>query len=77
MLFLLLVISYLALSIFEPVSNLSNIIFANLIITFIAVYTLRGVYFALIQETKIPLGLTGTAVGVISVIGYTLGAVNK
>ncbi len=36
-----------------------------------AVYSLRGVYFALIQETKIPAYLTGTAVGLISLIGYT------
>ncbi len=69
--FLLLVISYTALSIFEVSSNLYTIVFTNIIITFIAVYALRGVYFALIQETKIPAKLTGTAVGLISLIGYT------
>lgn len=69
--FLLLIVSYTTLSIFDPTLNLSNIVFANIIITFMAVYALRGVYFALIQETKIPASLTGTAVGLISLIGYT------
>ena len=46
-------------------------IISNIIITFIAVYALRGVYFALLEETKISGKLTGTAVGLISVIGYT------
>jgi len=35
------------------------------------IYGLRGLYFALFQESKIPLGFTGSAVGVVSVIGYT------
>jgi MFS family permease len=34
-------------------------------------YALRGLYFAIIEETKIPLQLTGTLVGVISVVGFT------
>ncbi len=69
--FLLLAVGYAVLSIFEPSANITNIIFTNIVITFIAVYALRGVYFALIQETKIPTHLTGTAVGLISLIGYT------
>lgn len=69
--FTLLVIAYTILSSLTPNKGLINIIIANIIVTFIAVYALRGVYFALIAETKIPLGLTGTAVGLISVIGYT------
>ena len=34
-------------------------------------YALRGLYFAIIEETKTPLQLTGTLVGIISVIGFT------
>ena len=34
-------------------------------------YSLRGLYFAIIEETKIPLQLTGTLVGIISVVGFT------
>ena len=36
----------------------------------LGVYALRGLYFALIDEADIPILLTGTAVGLASVIGY-------
>jgi len=32
---------------------------------------LRGIYFALLQETRTPRHITGAAVGLISVVGYT------
>ena len=32
---------------------------------------MRGLYFAIIEETKTPLQLTGTLVGIISVVGFT------
>ena len=66
-----LVFSYLLLSLSQPNENIPYFIVANIIITFIAVFALRGVYFALLEETKISGILTGTAVGLISVIGYT------
>tara|TARA_R110002072_G_scaffold127575_1_gene264979 strand:- start:2955 stop:4178 length:1224 start_codon:yes stop_codon:yes gene_type:complete len=34
-------------------------------------YALRGLYFAIIEESKTPLQVTGTLVGIISVIGFT------
>ena len=34
-------------------------------------YALRGLYFAVIEETNTPLQLTGTLVGIISVVGFT------
>jgi sugar phosphate permease len=39
--------------------------------TLVGVYGLRGVYFAVMKEAGIPLVATGTAVGIMSVIGYT------
>ncbi len=33
-------------------------------------YALRGLYFAIIEETKTPIQLTGTLVGIISVVGF-------
>ena len=39
--------------------------------TLIGVYGLRGVYFAIMKDAGIPLVATGTAVGIMSVIGYT------
>lgn len=39
--------------------------------TAIGVYAIRTLYFAAVQEGNIPLAVTGTAVGVISLLGYT------
>lgn len=47
------------------------ILYANLIVTVFGVYALRGLYSALMEQTRIPRALTGTAVGVISLVGYT------
>ncbi|MEQ6124210.1 MFS transporter [Pseudotenacibaculum sp. MALMAid0570] len=37
----------------------------------IGTYSLRGLYFAIIEEAKTPKNLTGTVVGIISVVGFT------
>ena len=47
------------------------IAFANIIFTFITVYALRGVYFALLEETKTPYQTTGITIGLVSFIGFT------
>jgi nitrate/nitrite transporter NarK len=39
--------------------------------TSVGIYALRGLYFAVFNEARVPIGLTGSAVGVVSVIGYT------
>jgi len=39
--------------------------------TSLGIYGLRGLYYALFQESKIPLAITGSAIGFVSVIGYT------
>jgi MFS family permease len=38
--------------------------------TSLGIYGLRGLYYALFQESKIPLAITGSAIGFVSVIGY-------
>ncbi|ARN76934.1 MFS transporter [Nonlabens spongiae] len=42
-----------------------------IISTAVGVYAIRTLYFAAVQEGNIPLAVTGTAVGVISLLGYT------
>jgi len=42
-----------------------------IVITSIGIYAARVLYFAVIHEGKIPLAITGTAVGVVSLVGYT------
>ena len=69
--FLVLVVSYSLLAVAIPTVAWTNIIFANLLISFFAVFALRGVYFALLQEAKTPKHLTGSTVGLISLVGYT------
>jgi nitrate/nitrite transporter NarK len=69
--FVILIISYSLLSANVPAGNGLTVIYANLFVSFFAVYGLRGVYFALLEENKTPGYLTGTAVGVVSFVGYT------
>ena len=54
------------------ITSSMNIIFSlSLIITAVGTYAIRALYFAVFNEGRIPLELTGTAVGIISIIGYT------
>ena len=47
-------------------------LFIGLVVTTgFGVYSLRTLYFSVIKEGKIPFAITGTAVGMISVVGYT------
>jgi len=44
---------------------------STIVATSVGVYALRGVYFALLAEGAVPLAFTGSAVGVVSLIGFT------
>lgn len=52
-------------------SNMDVVFFISLIIIAVGTYAARALYFAVFQEGKIPLAHMGTAVGIISVVGYT------
>ena len=68
--FLLLVISYGALAVSMPVGAGLYVIYGNLFVSVAAVFMLRGVYFALLEENQVPPYLTGAVVGTVSFIGY-------
>ena len=68
--FLILIISYFVLSRVSTTAG-SLLIVTNLLISFLAVYALRGVYFALFEETNVPLHLTGTTAGLVCLLGFT------
>ncbi|SHH54209.1 MFS transporter [Winogradskyella jejuensis] len=54
------------------ITNSTNLLFVLSIgLMAIGVYSARVLYFATLEEAKIPLAVTGTAVGFISVVGYT------
>lgn len=69
--FLVLVVSYSLLSIAVPGESGLTVIYANIFVSFFAVFALRGVYFALLEENHTPAHLTGAAAGMVSFIGYT------
>jgi predicted MFS family arabinose efflux permease len=69
--FLVLALVYLVLATAVPGSVSLVIIYANIVISLFAVFSLRGIYFALLQETRTPRYITGAAVGMISFVGYT------
>lgn len=68
--FTVLTFAYILLSIFSKNASMVNLLFVNIFVTYLTVYALRGVYFALFEESKIDPGLTGTTVGLISVVGF-------
>jgi|TARA_B110000967_G_scaffold17111_1_gene16168 nitrate/nitrite transporter NarK len=53
--------------------NQQPIYLSFIVFIFIALgtYSLRGLYFAIIEETKTPIQMTGTLVGIISLVGFT------
>ncbi|MGB1318403.1 MAG: MFS transporter, partial [Flavobacteriales bacterium] len=51
--------------------SLAWLVFVAIISTCIAVFSLRGLYFALMGEAKIPWHVTGSAIGMASILGYT------
>ena len=70
-LFTLLALSFGPLAWVAPQPGANGVIIANILLSFAGVFALRGVYFALLEETQVPQRVTGTAVGFVSLIGYT------
>lgn len=52
-------------------SSLLYLLVINMIVFGAAVFAMRGIYFASMEEVKIPLALTGSVVGFASMIGFT------
>ena len=69
--FAMLVTSYSVLAVATPDTAALSLIYANLFATFFAVFALRGIYYALLEETRTPKHLTGASVAIIAFIGYT------
>ena len=70
-LFVVLAASSAFLGFAVPSPGTHVLVTANILVSFAGVYALRAVYFALLEETQIPRSMTGTAVGLISLIGFT------
>lgn len=70
-LFVMLVASYSVLAVVTPDTAALTVIYVNVFVTFFAVFALRGIYYALLEETRTPKHLTGASVAVIAFVGYT------
>ena len=70
-LFLISILVYLILFSTTPNNHTSWIIYLNILLTFVTVFALRGIYFALLQDAQFPQSKTGVIVGFVSLIGYT------
>lgn len=64
-----LIIAGLGAIIVAPTSALPMLLIAMIILC-IAIFAMRGIYFATVDEVNIPMDVMGTAVGLISVIGF-------
>jgi sugar phosphate permease len=69
--FAVLAVSWVLLGLSAADAAALNIVYLNLFVTFFAVFALRGIYFALLEENRTPAYLTGAAVGLVSLVGYT------
>ena len=69
--FVLLAIVYAMLSVITPDVVGTIIIVVSIFISLFGVFALRGIYFALLEETRTPRNITGAAVGMVSLVGFT------
>ena len=63
--------TYISFICTSPIEAAIWLLWVNVLISCLGLFALRGIYYALLEESEIPLQMTGTAVGVVSFIGYT------
>lgn len=68
--FIIMVLSFFLLAIISTNINLSTIIIINILISMLAIFAMRGIYFCYLKEKEIPSKNTGVSVGIISLIGF-------
>ncbi|MCZ6502616.1 MAG: MFS transporter [Gammaproteobacteria bacterium] len=69
--FALLLVSQLFFALDTPSVGTVWVLLSNMLLGSTAIFGLRGLYFALFEEEQVPTAVTGTAVGLVSVLGYT------
>ena len=69
--FLALILSFGVFVLTPGRPRLVAVLIINTAVASLAIFALRGIYFALLEEGGIPLVVTGTAAGVVSVAGFT------
>jgi len=69
--FALLTASQLLFALYSPQTGAWWLLLTNMLLGSLTIFGLRALYYALFEEAAIPAAVTGTAVGVVSVIGYS------
>lgn len=69
--FALLILGSLVIALGGVVPGILWMLFVTIAGTSAGIYALRGLYFAIFEDANVPLVFTGSAVGLVSVIGYT------
>ncbi len=69
--FAILLACHLFFALDTPANPAAWVLLGNTVVTCAAMFGLRGLYFALFEEERVPSAVTGTAVGFVSVVGYT------
>ena len=67
----MLLVADMCFAFLTPILSLTWVFIGNILVTCIAIFGLRGLYFAVYEEAKLPVAITGSAVGLVSVIGFT------
>ncbi len=70
-LFVVLIASFLGFAVLPGDPSMFMLMLVNVAIAGIAIFALRGIYFALLEEGGVPLAVTGTAGGIVSAVGFT------
>jgi nitrate/nitrite transporter NarK len=70
-LLLLVTLSFALFTVTPASTSLLPLVLLNGAVAALAIYALRGIYFALLDEQRIPAAVTGTAAGTASLIGFT------
>lgn len=63
--------SFFMLAAITPGKETETILWIGAIASSASAFALRGLYFSLLDEGGVPVALTGTTVGVVSILGYT------
>jgi len=68
--FVLLIVGSLVIAA-APAPGVEWVLITTIVATSVGIFALRGVYFALLAEGAVPMISTGSAIGLVSVIGFT------
>ncbi|MEM6788768.1 MAG: MFS transporter [Myxococcota bacterium] len=67
----LLIAAYVSFAVVPPAPDREWLLWVNAAVAGIGSFALRGVYFAILEEGNLPMRFTGTAVGIVSLIGFS------